>query len=172
MDMEGFSRLDGRTTIFDYWSVDSIRNWYNNGKISIDNLTAEQKSLRKLYIKLLVLCNSSPAIREGKFFDLMYVNPCSVDFNPNKQFAFMRFAENELLLIAINFDDNDVELKIFIPELAFDYFGIDETSIGPATELLTNSNVDITIKKNKKCSLKLNKLDSNLIQFAIINKKS
>ena len=34
MDTEGFSGLDGRTTIFDYWSVESLRNWYNHGKIN------------------------------------------------------------------------------------------------------------------------------------------
>lgn len=27
MDSEGFSGRDGRTTIFDYWSVDTIRRW-------------------------------------------------------------------------------------------------------------------------------------------------
>lgn len=31
MDAEGFSGRDGRTTIFDYWSVESLRNWNNNG---------------------------------------------------------------------------------------------------------------------------------------------
>ena len=32
MDSEGFSGRDGRTTIFDYWSVDTIRRWRNGGK--------------------------------------------------------------------------------------------------------------------------------------------
>ena len=31
MDCEGFSGQDGRTTIFDYWSVDTIRRWRNGG---------------------------------------------------------------------------------------------------------------------------------------------
>ena len=41
MDKEGFSGLDGRTTIFDYWSVDSIRNWRNDGAFGNSGLTEE-----------------------------------------------------------------------------------------------------------------------------------
>lgn len=50
MDKEGFSGQDGRTSIFDYWSVDSIRNWRNNGTFGNTGLTKEQISLRKFYI--------------------------------------------------------------------------------------------------------------------------
>ena len=46
MDTEGFSGRDGRTTIFDYWSVDSIRRWRNNGKFDDKLLTEEEKKLR------------------------------------------------------------------------------------------------------------------------------
>jgi len=28
MDSEGFSKIDGRTSIFDYWSVKTIRDWF------------------------------------------------------------------------------------------------------------------------------------------------
>ncbi len=31
-DAEGFSGRDGRTTIFDYWSIPSLRRWLNGGK--------------------------------------------------------------------------------------------------------------------------------------------
>ena len=165
MDVEGFSGLDGRTTIFDYWSVESLRNWYNHGKIDTEALTPDQKRLRNLYIQILALCNASPAIRGGKFFDLMYVNPPSVDFNPDKQFAFMRYAENELLLITVNFDDREVDLRIFLPEHAFSYFGIDETCIRSAKELLTGIAVDVTIKRNSTYPVRLKNHHASIIRF-------
>lgn len=37
MDTEGFSGRDGRTTIFDYWSVDSIRRWRNGASLTINS---------------------------------------------------------------------------------------------------------------------------------------
>ena len=67
MDTEGFSGRDGRTTIFDYWSVDSIRRWRNNGKFDDKLLTEEEKKLRTFYSRLLNLCNTEKAIREGVF---------------------------------------------------------------------------------------------------------
>jgi len=167
MDAEGFSGLDGRTTIFDYWSVESLRNWYNAGKINTTALTSEQKLLRDSYVRLLVLCNSSPAIREGKFFDLMYVNPPSRDFNPDKQFAFMRYAGNELLLIAVNFDDKDVDIRIFLPEQVFIYFDIDETSIQSAKELITETTQNATIKRNCGYSIHLKKNNIGILQFLL-----
>ena len=169
MDAEGFSGLDGRTTIFDYWSVESLRNWYNYGKINTEALTSDQNRLRDFYVRLLVLCNSSPAIKAGKFFDLMYANPPSGDFNPDKQFAFMRYAENELLLIAANFDDKDVDIRIFLPEQAFTYFEIDETFILPAKELLSCTTLNAKIKPDFVCPVHLKKNHAAIIQFLLDN---
>jgi len=167
MNAEGFSGLDGRTTIFDYWSVDSLRNCYNHGKFNSEALTSGQKRLRDFYIRLLDMCNSSPAIREGKLFDLMYVNPLSHDFNPDKQFVFMRYADNELLLIVVNFDNKEVDVRIFLPEHAFLFFEIDETSIRSAKELLTDTEQDATIKRNSAYPVHLKEHHASIIRFEL-----
>ena len=167
METEGFSGLDGRTSIFDYWSVESLRNWYNKGKINTDLLTSDQKLLREFYIRILILCNSSPAIREGKFFDLMYANPPSIHFNPDKQFAYMRFAENELLLIAVNFDDKAVDIQIFLPELAFSYFEIDDSCLHEAKELLTGITLNMPVKRNCTYPVYIKKHNASIIQFIL-----
>lgn len=164
MDAEGFSEQDGRTSIFDYWSVASLRNWYNAGNINTALLTAEQTALRNFHIRLLTLCNASPAIRTGKFFDLIYVNPLSNFFNPAKHYAFLRHADNELLLIAANFDETDATLAIFLPAAAFDYFNINKTKTASAKNLLTgekmpakimpNAHYDVCLKKNAACIIR------------------
>jgi glycosidase len=166
MDAEGFSGRDGRTTIFDYWSVESLRNWYNEGKINAALLTDEQKALRDFYIKVLNLCNSSEAIMEGKFFDLMYVNPHSNFFNPDRQYVFLRHAGNELLLIAANFDETDADVRIFLPADAFDYFEIDETKITSAKNLLTGEKTPVKITRNSHYSIRLEKTGACIIQFS------
>jgi len=167
MEAEGFSGLDGRTTIFDYWSVKSLRNGYNGGKINAEVLTSDQKRLQDFYIRLLRLCNLSPAIRKGKFFDLMYANPLSGDFNPDKQFAFMRYAENELLLIAVNFDDKNVDIRVFLPEQAFNYFEINDTLIHSGEELLSDSTLNAMPKSNFFYSVHIKKNSASVMQFML-----
>jgi len=104
MDEEGFSGKDGRTSIFDYWSIETIRKWRNNDKFDGEFLTNKQKQLQSFYSKLLNLCNQEKAIYQGQFFDLMYVNFGKPDFNVHKQYVFFRKQDNELLLIIANFD--------------------------------------------------------------------
>ena len=73
-DAEGFSGFDGRTTIFDYWSVPSLRRWMNGGKCNNELLSDEEVRLRDTYKKVLNAAKNEPAISRGQFFDVMYVN--------------------------------------------------------------------------------------------------
>lgn len=138
LDAEGFSGRDGRTTIFDYWSVPSVRAWYNNGKCNTTQLTNEQKSLRKLYKQVLTLCNKEKAISQGAFFDLMYVNFDNNHFDPHRHYAYLRYTHNEIVLIAVNFGTQASEIAINIPQLALDMMNIDSASYD-ATELLSGN---------------------------------
>ena len=74
MDEEGFSGRDGRTTIFDYWSVESLRNWMNDGAFDGGKLTSEQRLLRSQYVKILNVAKTEQVITQGAFYDLMYAN--------------------------------------------------------------------------------------------------
>lgn len=124
MDAEGFSGRDGRTTIFDYWTVDTIRRWRNGGKFDNRQLTPNEVSLQQFYSKVLTLCNEEKAIRDGEFYDLAYVNPRSDDFNPATQYAFLRRYENEVLMIIANFDQYDAQIGVTIPEHVFEYYNL------------------------------------------------
>lgn len=84
MDKEGFSGLDGRTTIFDYWTVQSLYHGYVNRR----KLTDGEKSLEKKYSMLLNLANKEKAISDGLFFDLMYANQDGNLFNQSSLYAF------------------------------------------------------------------------------------
>ena len=119
-DAEGFSGKDGRTTIFDYWSVTTVRQWYDSGRCSVSKLSAKQKKLRNLYKTVLNISRLESAIVRGDFFDLMYVNGENPSFNPHRQYAFLRKYGNELLVIVVNFDDRQANVKINIPDHAFE----------------------------------------------------
>ena len=141
-DAEGFSGRDGRTTIFDYWSVDTLRRWYNGGKCDTARLTSEERQLRRFYKKLLRLCNSEKAIAQGEFYDLMYVNGDSL--NCDKVYAYYRHCEGERLLIVANFNDLDETVHLNTPQHAFQVMGM-ESGTYRCKELLSGSEMSLNV---------------------------
>lgn len=98
-DAEGFSGLDGRTTIFDYWSVPSLRRWMNGGKCNNELLSDEEVRLRDTYKKVLNAAKNEPAISRGQFFDVMYVNYNNPTLDPHRQYAYLRKDGDEVIVI-------------------------------------------------------------------------
>ena len=141
-DAEGFSGRDGRTTIFDYWSVDTLRRWYNGGKCDTARLTSEERQLRRFYKKLLRLCNSEKAIAQGEFYDLMYVNGDSL--NCDKVYAYYRHCEGERLLIVANFNDLDETVHLNTPQHAFQVMDM-EPGTYRCKELLSGSEMSLNV---------------------------
>ncbi|MDR2682474.1 MAG: alpha-amylase [Dysgonamonadaceae bacterium] len=155
MDAEGFSGRDGRTTIFDYWSIPVFRTEPSD----------EQKALRQYYTKILRLCNESKAIREGRFYDLMYVNRQPERLNPSKQYAFLRYKDGELLLVVANFDDRPVDVRIWIPAHAFGYFGITDKQIGGAKNFLSRRKCAMDLPCDALYPLSIPAFDAAVIRF-------
>lgn len=145
-DNEGFAGYNNRSTIFDYWSYDVMRRWFDNGKCSVAKLTSHEKWLRGVYSKVLNLCNKNSALRVGKFFDLMYANLNIPGFDPHKTFCFLRYDEEDILLIAINFSDDDLSFPLMIPELAFGMSGLKE-GIVKTKDLLWERDYEIAISR-------------------------
>lgn len=137
MDEEGFSGRDGRTTIFDYWSVESLRKWINDWKFDGAGLTHEQRELREKYARILNVAKSEQTITQGAFFDLMYANSRNPYFNSNSQYAFMRKYRNEVVLIVVNFDKSEQTVRVKIPSDAFLTLGFDDNKAATLTDLLT-----------------------------------
>ncbi|RHJ93460.1 alpha-amylase family glycosyl hydrolase [Parabacteroides bouchesdurhonensis] len=137
MDEEGFSGRDGRTTIFDYWSVSSLRNWINDWTFDGTKLTEDQKRLREMYARLLNIVRTEPVIVNGEFYDLMYVNKSNPYFNSHRQYAFMRKYENEVLLVVVNFDKIEQTVRIELPPEVFKALHIRDNKAAQLTDLLT-----------------------------------
>ncbi len=128
MDAEGFSGVDGRTTIFDYWCVDTLRRGY----FDRSQLHEDERLLEEAYRRILTLANRERAVSDGECYDLMYVN----QHIAGRQFAFMRKSGDEALLVVANFDDREAVCDINIPRHAFDFLKMAEGERN-ATDLLT-----------------------------------
>ena len=153
MDAEGFSGRDGRTTIFDYWTVDAVSRWRNKGKFDGRKLTPQEVDLQKFYSTLLNLCSSEAAIREGDFYDLMYVNPYSDRFNSHRQYAYLRRSGKEVILFVANFDNSEAAVAINIPAHVFELYGLKPTSKVKATDLLTGQTHTIAFSPETPVSI-------------------
>ena len=145
MESEGFSGVDGKTTLFDYWSVSTVRRFRNGGRCDGAGLTEKENFLLSFYRRVLQMRESETAFREGKFFDLMYVNPPSTDFDAHRQYAFLRCADDALMLVAANFADAPASVRVLIPAHAFEYLHLPTLPHVQAEELLTDTALTLTL---------------------------
>ncbi len=162
MDAEGFSGRDGRTTIFDYWCVDTIRRGYFDRR----HLSQDEMHLQLKYQQILHIANREAAVREGEFFDLMYVNPQTWKFNPRHEYAFLRKFEDEVLLVVANFGPDRVNTSVNIPAHAFDFLGLPEKEVR-AIDLLTGQEMNIELKKDGAVDLDLRPYTGRIYKFSI-----
>ena len=161
MDEEGFSGRDGRTTIFDYWSVDSLIHGYSSRR----QLTKEEKSIEATYKKVLNIATNEKAVTGGKFFDLMYVNPTSADFNADRQYVFLRSNEDDLMIVLANFSDENSDCKINIPQHAFDYLNL-KKGIMEGTDLLNGEKIAITLSDTDPLNLSVEAWSGRVIKIS------
>ena len=158
MDAEGFSGLDGRTSIFDYWSVSTIREWKKNREVSV---------LRNLYMKLLNSALNERAIRTGQSFDLGYVNGKSGFFDPDYHFAFFRYFDKELILVVVNFSSEDCLLKINIPKYSFDFFKVSDQFADNGMDLITGQRVPELLSLTFPYSVSIRANNIRIIKFLL-----
>lgn len=165
-DNEGFAGDNNRSTIFDYWSYDTIRRWYNEGKCNTTQLTSHEKWLRKLYKNVLTMSTTLLPLYEGKFFDLMYVNHTNPHFNPHRQYAFLRYTDKEALLIVANFDSKDVEIELNFPELAIGMAKL-EGGKQTAKDLLWKKTYNFQISDRQPMKLNIKGYDALILPLKV-----
>ena len=138
MDEEGFSGKDGRTTIFDWWSVGSVRRLRkvieSKAYMSMDVKELVKAGLKKEEAEVFVrfaeatrLASSDLAVTKGTTYDLCYCNFSSDGFDKNRHFAFLRDYEDHTILFACNFSNREAKIKLTIPEHAFEWMEIPVT---------------------------------------------
>ena len=167
MDSEGFSGRDGRTTIFDYWSVDSIRRWRNGGRFDGKMLTENEKHLYAVYQRILTLCRQEKAIARGLFFDLMYANIGGWRFNEHRQFAFLRKCDNEVLLFVVNFDSVSAHVAVNIPSHAFSYLQMPQVDNYEATDLITGEKETVCLLPYKATEVSVHEHSARILKITL-----
>jgi len=172
MESEGYSGLDGKTSIFDYCNAPSVERFLNK------ELYLEEQNLFAEYVKLLHIVASEKAISCGDMFDLEYANCGDKDFaaeegifNPDRNFVFARrftcsgassaehFSkkENSLILIAVDFSQSAKMLRVVLPAHLFDFWNIAEVGAIEAKDLLSGKSMRLALRKDAAISMPLNR---------------
>ena len=145
MDKEGFSGVDGRTTIFDYWSIDTLC------RAADGTLSDDEQYIYTMHEKVLQIARKEKAI-DGEFYDLMYANPWSDKFDNNRLFAFLRKKDKDILLVVCNFSDHVADIDVNIPAHAMRTLSIAEKAY-KAKDLLTGEQQTLQLQENGKVSM-------------------
>jgi glycosidase len=122
-EIEGYNEADDRSSMFDFWRVETHQRWMNGGKFDGGQLSAEEKQIDAFYQDLIKRVTKSEAISKGAFFDLQYAQ---TDTYPHqKVYSFIRYTPKERLLIVCNFDSHsEYQFNIQIPQLAVEMMGV------------------------------------------------
>jgi hypothetical protein len=149
-DAEGYSGMDGRTTIFDYWRVDTVSRWRNGGKFGDKLLRQDEKDLKEFTCKVLNSKNDEEALREGDFYDLMYVNG-----HLQRQYAFLRHKGKDVCLVVANFAEHDYRASINLPEHVFEFYGMERCDSLCVKDLITGKEMEIAWTPEKRVEVDL-----------------
>lgn len=127
MDEEGFGKKDGRTTMFDFWTVTEHAKWINGGKFDGAGLSENQKRLAQFYSSLIKFTKDNEAINNGQFYDLQYANTNAQGYDNRLVYSYLRYTNKQKLLIVCNFSqDKSYNIKLSIPDHALELMKINK----------------------------------------------
>jgi glycosidase len=124
---EGFSGDDGRTTIFDYWTMPHVAEWVNGYEFDGGGLDASRKELRSFYRELIALAQK-PGFASGNFYGLQSLNKDNPDYTSGQWiYSFLRYDTDfdAVWLVVANFSDQAHEFGLKIPAEAAQFAGFD-----------------------------------------------
>jgi glycosidase len=144
----GFGKAS-RTTIFDYWSLPSVRRWITGQS------TEEEGELRDFYRRLLNFSAHNKALR-GDYMELHSYNRERSDNYNDKLFSFARWADEERLLVVANFGREKSEPQLHIPAELLQQWKLQDGSYRLVDQLDSAMKVKLAVNGGDgKISLKL-----------------
>ena len=117
-----------RTSIFDYIGVPSHQRWMNGKKFDGGGLSEKEASLREFYKALLNFSLESEALM-GAYREIHYFNKDNTEGYDHRIFSFVRWSDNEKLIIVSNFDtDRSFHVDLKIPGDIIENWGLGNSS--------------------------------------------
>ena len=138
MDNEGFSGVDGRTTIFDYWTVSSLSRNVSGYCYDGSKLKPEEKTLREWYSRMNSIVQKYDALSYGDFYDLMWINQ-HIWVDAANVYAYLRYFGQDRFLVVLNFAATSRRQRLKIPEDAWNLMGCNWNECIQPSDVLGNA---------------------------------
>lgn len=160
----GFGK-PSRTSIFDYIGVPAHQRWVNDKKFDGGQLSEDEKALRDFYKRLLNFTIGSSALM-GPYREIHYLNKEKTDTYDHRLFSYVRWSEDEKLIIISNFDAErayDFELKV--PSDILETWGLDMGRHELEEQLYGRVKTQLLVASNLgKIPVKLQPLESLILK--------
>lgn len=124
----GFSADDGRTTIFDYWTMPRMAQWVNDHRFDGGGLDDDRRALRDWYRRLLRVIQK-PGIATGNFYSLQATNEHVSGYTGGQWlYSFLRYdsTHDVAWLVVANFSDQSHQFDLQIPDEAAQFAGFSQ----------------------------------------------
>ncbi|WP_052089909.1 alpha-amylase family protein [Porphyromonas canoris] len=171
MDAEGFSGQDGRTTIFDYWSLPKLQKWKADRDGEDQNT---DKILREKYKILLNAKTDRKVFSSPHYYDLNHILPLPAQ-EKNEVALFLRWDQSnpqKIAIVAANFSHSPISTKYEIPKDALDMMGLQNRSIWSVEMLLSGKKTTYSISESIYLPLQLQPYEANIIVMSRIMDKN
>lgn len=144
----GFGK-PSRTSIFDYIGVPTLQRWVNDKQFDGGQSTQEEKQLRDFYKRLLNFTINSPALA-ANYQDIHLYNRNHTKNYSDKVLAFVRWSEEEQLIVVANFDDlNSYNFDLKIPQKTINSIGLKEGHYSAKDVLYNQYKTNLTVKNSQ-----------------------
>ena len=155
-----------RTSIFDYIGVPHHQRWLNGGKFDGGQLSALEKSLRDFYQRLLNFTINSPALA-GEYQEIHSHNRQNTEWYNDRVFSFVRWSEDQKLIIVSNFDENETYgFELEIPADIIQNWNLKEGEYQLSEKLFGNVKPKLKVQNGiVKVRIDLNPLESWVLEL-------
>ena len=154
-----------RTSIFDYIGVPHHQRWMNDKKFDGGQLSEEETALRDFYKRLLTFTRESEALM-GAYQEIHSHNREQTEWYNDKVFSFVRWSENQKLLVITNFDATETfGFDLELPEFVIVKWGLAEGSYPLLDRLYETYKPVLTIANGKgKVRIDIKPLQSFILE--------
>lgn len=155
-----------RTSIFDYVGVPTLQRWVNNKQFDGRQSTKEEKALRDFYKRLLNFTIASDALM-GEYADIHQYNRENTLNYGDKILSFVRWSENEKLIVVSNFDANDHHRFVLeIPSEIIKKWNLVDGKYQATDQLYQKESFTLNVQEGKGLiALKLRPLESFILKL-------
>jgi glycosidase len=153
-----------RTSIFDYCGVPAHQRWMNDGKFDGGQLTAEEKELNTFYKTLVSFTAQSPALT-GEYAENHTYNRKNTPGYTDKLFSFVRWKNDERLLIICNFDEQAQQFQLKIDAETIKKLNLKEGSYQLVDRLTGKKGMVLMVNELGIVDVNLSGLESMILEI-------